>query len=133
MINKLKEYTIVRYIISGTTSASVNLTVLYIFYHIVGLFYLTASIIAFIIAFFVSWALHKFWTFKDHSMDDFHKQGIKYLMSSLFGLSLNTTLMYILVSLLHIWVLVSQVFAGLLVALCTFFISKHLVFNRKNK
>jgi putative flippase GtrA len=137
MIKKIKhytsEYTALRYIIAGSTSACVNLSVLYIFYRLIGLFYLTSSIIAFIVAFFVSWALHKFWTFKDHSMDGFHKQGVKYLVSSLFGLSLNTTLMYIFVSLLHIWVLLAQVVAGLMVAGFTFFISKHLIFNGVKK
>lgn len=128
-IHESKEYTMVRYVIAGTTSACVNLSVLYIFNTIVGLFYLTASIIAFIVAFFVSWGLHKFWTFKDHSLEGAHKQGIKYLASSLFGLSLNTTLMYTFVSILRFWVLPSQVLAGLMVAGFTFFISKHLVFN----
>lgn len=127
---KYTQYTIVRYIISGCTSASVNLVTLYIFNSIVGLYYLTASIVAFICAFFVSLVLHKFWTFQDHSLENVHKQGIMYLMNSLFGLSLNTMFMYIFVSLLHIWVLLAQVIAGLLVASCTFFISKHFVFKR---
>lgn len=129
MIRKFTKYTIVRYVISGTTSASVNLFVLYLFNTVIGLFYLTASIIAFCVAFFVSLGLHKFWTFKDHSLEGAHKQGAIYLLTSLFGLSLNTMLMYIFVSLLHIWVLVAQIFAGLLVASFTFFISKHIVFK----
>ena len=129
MIKRFTKYTLVRYVISGSTSAGVNLSVLYLFNTIIGVFYLTASIIAFIVAFFVSLVLHKFWTFKDHSLDGIHKQGAMYLMTSLFGLSLNTMLMYIFVSLLHIWVLIAQIFAGIMVAGFTFFLSKHLVFK----
>lgn len=127
---KYTKYTLVRYVMSGSTSASINLLALYFFHHYVGLFYLTASIVAFIFGFFASLTLHKFWTFQDNSLENVHKQGAMYLMSSLFGLSLNTMFMYIFVSLLHIWVLPAQIVAGLLVTSCTFFISKHIVFKK---
>lgn len=129
-LKSLTEYTIVRYVMSGGTSACVNLITLYIFKYKLGFYYLTASIIAFIVAFFVSLILHKFWTFRDNSIDNIQKQGIMYLLSSLFGLSLNTTLMYLFVSILHFWIMFSQVLAGVLVASCTFFISKHIVFKK---
>lgn len=129
MIQRFTKYTIVRYVISGSSSAMVNLFVLYLFNSVIGLFYLTASIIAFCVAFFVSLILHKFWTFKDHSLEGAHKQGAMYLLNSLFGLSLNTMLMYIFVSLIHIYVLLAQILAGIIVACFTFFISKHIVFK----
>lgn len=129
-IKSLMEYTVVRYLMSGVTSATVNLTVLYVFKYKVGLYYLTASIIAFIVAFFVSLVLHKFWTFRDLSVNNIQKQTIMYLLSSLFGLSFNTTLMYLFVSIMHIWIMLSQILAGILVASCTFFISKHIVFKK---
>lgn len=128
-MKRFTKYMVVRYVIGGTTSACVNLSVLYITNTVIGIYYLLASIVAFCVAFFVSLLLHKFWTFRDHSTENIHKQGAKYLMSSLFGLSLNTLLMYVFVDIVHVNVLVSQVFAGLLVACCTFFISKHFVFK----
>ncbi len=129
-LKQLTEYTIIRYVMSGVTSASVNLVTLYYFNNIIKVYYLTASIIAFTVAFFVSLILHKFWTFKDKSTDNIHKQSAMYLLSSLFGLSLNTTLVYFFVSIFHIWVMASQILSGLLVASCTFFISKHIVFKK---
>ncbi len=129
-LKKIFGYTLVRYVMSGGTSALVNLATLYCFNYILGFYYLTASIIAFIVAFFVSLILHKFWTFQDMSTENIHRQTVMYLLSSLFGLSLNTTLMYFFVSILHIWIMPSQVFAGLFVASCTFFISKHIVFKK---
>jgi putative flippase GtrA len=130
IIKFLIEHIFIRYVISGGTSASVNLAVLYIFKYKLHFYYLTASRIAFIVGFFVSLILHKFFTFRDHSTENIHKQTAMYLMSSLFGLSLNTTLMYVFVDILNIWIMFSQVLAGILVASCTFFISKHIVFKK---
>lgn len=126
-----KEHTIVRYIIGGGASAGVNFSFLYFFNYILGIYYLTASIMAFTIAFFVSWTFHKFLTFRDHSTENMRKQGALYLLVSLFGLSLNTLILYISVDIFHLPVLVGAVIAGGLTACCTFFISKHFVFKSK--
>jgi putative flippase GtrA len=131
MIKKLTQHQIVRYLIGGSTSAVVNLLVLYFFNSVLGIYYLTASILAFCIAFFVSWAFHKFWTFREHSMDNAHTQGALYLLSSLFGLSLNTLILFVSVDIVHLPVLFGQIIAGGLVACCTFFISKHFIFKKK--
>ena len=99
------QHTVVRYIIGGGTSAVVNLSLLFFLNSIIGIYYLTASIVAFIAGFFVSWAFHKFWTFRDHSTNNLHTQGGLYLLSSLFGLSLNTLILYIAVDIVHLPVL----------------------------
>ncbi len=131
MISLITSYTIVRYLIGGGTSAFVNLSTFYLFHYVWGFYYINASIVAFVVAFFVSLAFHKFWTFKDHSMENIHIQGIYYLGSSLFGLFLNTSILYISVDYLRLAPFLGQIIAGGLTACCTFFISKNLIFNRK--
>jgi putative flippase GtrA len=131
MIKKLTQHQVVRYIIGGGTSATVSLSLLFVFNSILHIYYITASIMSFLIAFFVSWTFHKFWTFKERSTDNMHKQGGLYLLTSLFGLSLNTLILYVSVDIVHLPVLVGQIIAGVLVACCTFFISKHVVFKKK--
>ena len=129
MIRKLNEHVVFRYIISGGTSAFVDLVALYVFNTLLRIHYLLAATLAFAIAFFVSFTLHKFWTFRDRQRGDTRVQIIIYLCTSLFGLSLNTLCMYIFVSHFHIMVLLSQVFAGALVASGTFFLSREFVFK----
>ncbi len=131
-IDLTAKYVLIRYIVSGGTSALTDLVLLYIFHHYFGIYYLTAAILAFIIAFFVSFTLHKFWTFKSHEQET-HKQVAIYLGVSLFGLGLNTLFMYISVDYFLIPVIVSQIIAGVLVAFCTFFISRNFVFKYKEK
>ena len=131
LINKLTQHLLFRYIISGGTAAFVDLFLLYILNTTFGIYYIFASILAFIMAFFVSFILQKFWTFKNHSQENIHQQIIMYLGASLFGLGLNTLLMYIFVDYFHLLVILSQIFAGALVACCSFFISKKLIFKYK--
>ncbi|MEI6843432.1 MAG: GtrA family protein [bacterium] len=125
----LTKHLVVRYVISGGTSASVNIAILSILYYIFHMYYLLASVFAFIVAFFVSLVLQKFWTFRDHSTKDMHLQIGKYLVSSLFGLAINTALLYIFVDHFHFYVFLGQVFAGIITASITFFISRNHVFT----
>lgn len=114
---------------AGGTSAAVNLAVLYVFNSIWGIYYLTASIGAFVVAFFVSLFSHKYWTFQDFNHGSIHIQASKYLASSLFGLLLNTVFLYFFVDFVHVPVLVGQIFAGGMVACITYFISHNYIFN----
>ncbi len=129
MIHRLNQHILFRYFVSGSTSACVDLLILYILHYLFGLQYLVAAILAFIVAFWVSFVLHKFWTFQNHSLYKVERQVGMYFASSLFGLSANTLFMYVFVSLFGIGVILSQVFVGIIVACMTFFISRHVVFK----
>ncbi len=115
-MKQLLGHTIVRYLIGGTTSAVLNLSTLYFFNTIVGMYYLSAAIIAFVVGTVAN-------------RENLKRQSLLYLMNSLFGLGLNTLLLYIAVSILGLWVMAGQVIVGALVACCTFFVSKHIVFR----
>lgn len=130
-MKRFTKHLIVRYLISGGTSASINLATLFFLYYIQHMYYLYAAVIAFIVSFLVSLILQKFWTFEDHSRDNLSLQVGKYLMTSLLGLSLNTFILYVLVDHLHLYVYVGQIIAGGLVACVTFFISRKYVFKGK--
>jgi len=131
MIEKIIGFTIVRYLIGGSTSAFVNLSIFYFLNSVIGIHYITSSVFAFIASFFVSLFFHKFWTFRDHSTKNMHIQSLYYLLNSLFGLALNTTILYICVDNFNILPLQGQIIAGLLTACCTFFISKNIIFSKK--
>jgi len=130
-MKRFTKHLIVRYVISGGTSAAINLGTLSFLYYIKHIYYLYSAIIAFIVSFLVSLVLQKFWTFEDHSRDNLSLQIGKYLATSLFGLSLNTFILYVLVDHFHFYVYVGQMIAGGLVACMTFFISRKYVFKGK--
>ncbi len=124
----LYKHVALRYLLAGGTAGITDLLVLYLFYNVFGVYYLYSAIIAFILAFCVSFTLHKFWTFKSHEQET-HKQVVMYFGSSMIGLGLNTLLMYIFVDHIAVPVILSQIIVGLMVACCTFFISRNIVFK----
>ena len=121
-----------RYFIAGGTAGVIDLVVLYILNTVFGIYYLLSAILAFIAAFIVSFTGHKFWTFKSHE-ESTHSQVVLYFGTSMFGLFLNTLLMYVFVDYFYIQVILSQIIVGLLVACVSFFISRNVVFKYKPK
>ncbi len=133
MIKYFTRHLIVRYLISGGTSASVNLSLFALFFYIFQINYIISNVIAFCAAFFISLTLQKFWTFKDNSTDRIHIQGVLYLFSSLFGLGVNTLVLYICVDFFGILPIIGVIIAGISTALCTFPISRKFIFNQRTE
>ncbi len=129
-IEIINEHVVVRYIISGGTAAATDLTILYILHSLIGIHYLISAILAYLVAFWVSFLLHKFWTFSSHE-ERTHKQVVMYFGTSSFALALNTLLMYIFVDHIHLPVMLAQFIVGAMVAFCSFFISRNFVFKYK--
>lgn len=130
MIAYFTKHLIVRYLISGGTSAVVNIGIFSLLHYYFGFHYIFSNVVAFCIAFCISLVLQKFWTFQDHSTDNMHMQGLYYLVSSLFGLGINTTILYISVDLVGLSAIVGVIIAGILTAVCTFQINKKYIFNK---
>ena len=130
MIHYFTRHLIIRYIISGGISATVNICLFSLLFYKFHIQYLLANALSFIVAFFVSLLLQKFWTFKDTNTENIHIQGLYYLMSSLFGLAINTLVLYICVDFFGFWKIPAVIVAGIATALCTFQISKKYIFNQ---
>lgn len=121
---------IFRFLLSGGTALLTDLAVLYLFTDVFGVWYLASAVIAFIFAFFVSFLLHKFWTFGDHSREDFHTQMSMYFFITVINLALNTLLMYLLVEKIGLQYIVAQIAASALIAVGSFFTYQRFVFRR---
>lgn len=124
---------LLRYLVSGSTAAVVDLGLLFVFTDLFNVHYLWSAIFAFVGAFFVSFLLQKFWTFQDTSVDRVHAQATLYFVVAVVNLALNTFLMYVFVDGLHVGYLLAQVIASGLIACESFFISRHVVFKVRKK
>lgn len=121
MLN-LKHYTkVLKYIVSGGSAAIVNIGSFAIMKGYFGFWYLSSSIIAYTFAFFVSFTLQKFWTFDNQETSGIRGEIVSFLIYNLFGLCLNTLIVYILVDHLSVSGILAQLIAGVAVALCSFF------------
>jgi len=90
-----------------------------------------SAIMAFILAFGVSFTLMKFWTFSDSSQEDLHMQIVAYLFVAIINLILNTFLVYAFVEWISLYYIFAQIVASALIAIESFFVYQNFIF-RKN-
>lgn len=121
---------VLRYLVSGACGTLTDLFFLWFFASVCHIWYLASAVIAFILAFSVSFTLQKFWTFKDNSMEQIYSQGFAYGAITLINLGINTLLVYGFVEALHAHYLVAQAFAAAIVAIESYFLYRRFVFNR---
>lgn len=126
-----KHAKVVRYLISGGTAAFTNAAFLFIFTDVIGIWYIFSGIMAFILAFIVSFTLQKFWVFEDRSRDQIHKQAVIYLTVAVTNLVLNTILLYMQVEYLGVYYVLAQLIASALIAVESFFVYKLVIFKKK--
>lgn len=134
MINLLLKYKqIIKYLIAGSTAALVDLSLLYFFTSLLGVWYLVSACLAFTLAFFVSFSLQKFWTFRDIDKEVMYKQMKIYLAVALANLALNAALMYIFVDGFKVWYMFAQFIASGLIACESYLVYKIFIFNQTVK
>ncbi|SPF37040.1 membrane hypothetical protein [Syntrophobacter sp. SbD1] len=106
-----KRFIIAKYLVSGTTAASVHLGLVWVLTHYLGVHYLLSSTIGFSLAVCVGFTLQKFWTFENPSLIHMPSQVAKYLGVGVTNLGINAIMMFILVDKFSFWYLFSQVIA----------------------
>ena len=120
---------VVRYLISGTTAAAVDLVALYLLVDILDLWYLGAATIAFVLTLIVSFSMQKWWTFGGSSADPLSTQMAGYLALSIANVFVNAFLMYVAVSVLQVQYLVAQFFVIGVIAFYGFFAYRYWIFR----
>ncbi|MEK7604886.1 MAG: GtrA family protein [Patescibacteria group bacterium] len=124
-------YRLLRYLMSGTAAAASNLAIVFILVHFGRVYYLHASVIAFVLSMVVSFSLQKFWTFQDKPIYDVQPQFVRYSMVVFCNLILNTVVMYLLIEKIGLWYLFAQVLATGTVAVVGYFAYQHFVFRER--
>jgi putative flippase GtrA len=119
-----------RYICSGVTAAAGNLLILFTLVHYFGVHYLPASVCAVLGSMALGFTLQKFWTFRDHKTENVHVQFLGYVIIGGMNLLINTTLVYFFVSVLGVWYLLAQIFAGFFIAITGYFGYQRFVFKQ---
>ena len=121
---------LVRYLISGCTAVGTNLAILYVLVEFGGLHYLSASAFAYSIGIIASFSLHKFFTFRENSLQRAHIQIALYLCVIGLGFLTNLALMWLLVEFIHIPYFLAAIITNGAIAVANFFAYRLLVFRR---
>ncbi|MFA4941904.1 MAG: glycosyltransferase [Patescibacteria group bacterium] len=130
--NKIEKYKIIiKYIISGGTAAVVDLSALYFFTSFCGIWYVLSSSLAFLLAYFVSFSLQKFWTFRDNGREKIRQQMYLYFIVGVANLFLNGAGMYLLVDKFGVMYLLAQIIIGAILGASSFIIYRFIIFKKK--
>ena len=123
---------IIKYGFSGGLATAVSLISLYLFHDWLNWGIISAATISFLLAFFVSFILQKFWTFRDKRQDRIAGQLAGYLANGVIGLYLNAFLMHLLVVRVGVWYLGAQVLVSLAIAVQNFLVYKFIIFRKRS-
>lgn len=118
-----------RFLVSGGTAAFLDLLLLHILVEYIHVWYIFSAIIAYMVAFFASFVLQKFWTFRDMSRHNIHIQMILHFCLGLVNLVINTIALYILVDHFYLHYMLSQILISGVLAIVSFFIYKFFIFK----
>lgn len=122
---------LIRYGLAGGISTLALFGSLFFMKEFLGIYYLTASTIAFTITIIVSFFVQKYWAFQDNSHKRLQKQILLFLMLTLFNFVANISLMYILVDILVLWYILAQVLTIGLITFWSFLFYHFYLFNIK--
>lgn len=133
----------IRYLIVGVSGGIVQTATLYVWIEWLRLsdIYLWGVVIGFLLALAETFLLQKYWTFRDRTKADTHKQFISYTLVALVNLGMNTFFIRSMKEIadahrtdfFHIWYLVAQMGAVVLVAALSFFANYFITFRSVRK
>lgn len=134
---KLKEFIknndlikLIRFSIVGVGNTLINWSI-FLILNAFGVYYILSNIIAYIIATINSYIWNSLWVFKYRQGLDINT-SVKFFILNLVGLTVNTTIMYILVDILNFNKFIALVIASIFVVIMNYTINKLWVFKEKN-
>ena len=124
---------LIRFSIVGVGNTLVNWSIFFIL-NAFGVYYIISNIIAYIIAYIIatinSSIWNSLWVFKYGQGLDINT-SVKFFILNLVGLTVNTTIMYILVDILNFNKFIALVLASVFVVIMNYTINKLWVFKEK--
>ena len=118
---------IMRYLITGFSSAAIEFTLLFLFKDIAKFSVLVANTIALSIVFWFNFLMNRFWSFK--STGNIKKQLVMYLVLFAFNLAASDIIMYLLTVKLSLQYLIAKIFAIGVVVTWNFIIYRKIIYK----
>lgn len=132
VLNLAQPTIVVKFLVSGLLTAVFYFSILYILTDVVGIWYLTSSVVTFVFSAFVNFTLQKWWTFRSLEASFIKRQLSLYTMLAVGNIFINTALMYFLTDTLGVWYILSQIIAASLIAMVNFFLYRFYIFYKKS-
>lgn len=116
-----------RYLITGFSSAAIEMSLLYILKDLLGFSVIISNSIALTIVFWFNFLMNRIWSFK--SKNNITRQLVMYGILFVFNLAASNLIMYVLTSLLYLQYLVAKIFAIGAVVTWNFILYKKVIYK----
>lgn len=117
---------ITRFIITGTLTAIIYLSLSYVFVSVLAIHYLIAATLVYVLAVAFNFTVQKVWSFGETTMHRIPLQMAQFALWALISLAGNIVLIYLMVEVAHIWYLYAQAAAVVLVAGASYFVYRYI-------
>ncbi len=124
---------LLRYGIAGGSGVIANLILFSFLVEYLKLWYVYGAIFGFVVAYLVTFSLHKWWTFSPTAQHRTATQGILYLTSALLGLGLTVLILSLLIDGLGFWPVLAQFIALGTVAVLSFIFTSQITFHAEEE
>ncbi len=122
---------IIKFLVAGGLGIILYYIVFYSLTEWAEVWYVTSSIIAFILNTCLNFILKKFWVFQNKDGHAFSRQLINYWFLAGTILAVNTMGLYALVEYAHVWYLLAQVILTVILTVGSYLISRR-IFQAQN-
>jgi len=131
-MHKVLEYQTVRQFVKfgivGVSSTIIDWGIFYILNYYLGIYYLIAKVLSFLVSVVNSYIWNRRWTFRSQDQKKMHEFG-RFVLVAIVGLALNTYIMYFAVSTLHLHYIFGLALATAIVMFWNFLINKFWTFK----
>lgn len=112
---------IARYVLAGSSATAVNLLIAYVLTDVIGIWYVSSSVVGFACALIVSFLLQKVWTYRNQELARAHIEVMQFAFIACVMLAFNASSIFILVEHLNFHYLSAQMCIGILIAVVNYF------------
>lgn len=120
---------VIKFGLVGVLNTLIN-WIIFAVLNFVGVYYIIANVIAYVIATINSYIWNSRWVFK-YKGEDKKETTTKFILLNLAGLALNTMILYLLVDLIGLNKLIALVITTVIVMVINYIVNKIWVFKEK--
>ena len=119
-----------RYTAIGTSSTILQLSLLYSFTEYFPIYYVISGVLAYLLSGFYNFYFNKTWTFGEKIHHKIVSKYIKFLGLNVVAFLSNVILLYSFTEYLHVYYVLSQFIAILIVSVLNFSVNKFVIFKK---
>ncbi len=129
MKQKQKLFEIMRFGLGGIVGVLLGYVTLYILKELIGIHYLKASTIAYVVSWLTNFVIQKFFTFRNKNSRQIPTQITLYFGIAIFYLVVDMGVMFLLVGYFHLHYFLAKVISTILLSIASYFTTKMIFKN----